>query len=63
MNDLFIMPSLNETFGLVFIEALTQNLPIIYTIHEGVYGYFEDNKYGVAVNPKILTILLKQLII
>ncbi|WP_257184009.1 glycosyltransferase family 4 protein [Staphylococcus hominis] len=52
MNDLFIMPSLNETFGLVFIEALTQNLPIIYTIHEGVYGYFEDNKYGVAVNPK-----------
>ncbi|RIO09157.1 glycosyltransferase family 4 protein [Mammaliicoccus sciuri] len=51
-NDLFIMPSLNETFGLVFIESLTQNLPIIYTMHEGVYGYFDDGKYGVAVDPK-----------
>src|SRR5690606_30401423 len=26
----FIMPSINETFGLVYIEALSQGLPIIY---------------------------------
>lgn len=50
--DIFIMPSENETFGLVYIESLTQNLPIIYSENEGIDGYFEKNKYGVSVDPK-----------
>ena len=32
--DLFIMPSHHETFGLVYVEALSQGLPIIYTNRE-----------------------------
>jgi glycosyltransferase involved in cell wall biosynthesis len=36
------MISKPETFGLVYIEALSQGLPIIYTKGEGVDGYFEN---------------------
>lgn len=49
-NDLFIMPSENETFGLVYVEAISQNLPILFTENEGIDQYFPENKYGVAVN-------------
>src|SRR5690606_26806778 len=38
---LFAMPSKYETFGLVYIEALTQGLPIVYTKGEGLYGYYD----------------------
>lgn len=47
---MFAMPSFSETFGLVYIEALTQNLPIIYTKNDGVDGLF-DKSAGIAVNP------------
>ncbi|MFK3862208.1 glycosyltransferase family 4 protein [Pseudoalteromonas rhizosphaerae] len=42
----FIMVSHSETFGLVYIEAISQCLPIIYTCHQGVDGYFDDGQYG-----------------
>lgn len=41
-NDFFLMPSIFETFGLVYIEALTQGLPILYTKNQGVDGVFGD---------------------
>lgn len=47
---LFAMPSLNETFGLVYIEALTQNLPVLYTHGQGVDGLLPPSA-GIAVNP------------
>ncbi|MFW6016833.1 MAG: glycosyltransferase family 4 protein [bacterium] len=50
-SDIFIMPSYNETFGLVYIEAMSQGLPIIYTRNEGVDGYFKEGSVGYAVNP------------
>ena len=46
----FTMPSIHETFGLVYIEALSQNLPIVYTKGQGVDGLFDDS-VGVGVNP------------
>ena len=49
-HSLFAMPSIHETFGLVYIEALSQNLPIIYTKGQGVDGLF-DSTVGVKVNP------------
>jgi len=47
---MFVMPSVNETFGLVYVEALSQNLPIVYTKCDGVDGLFDDS-VGMAVNP------------
>ena len=51
-SDIFIMPSYNETFGLVYLEAMSQGLPIIYTKREGIDGYFKEETVGYSVNPK-----------
>lgn len=48
-SDIFIMPSKHETFGLVYIEAISQGLPVIYTKDEGIYGYFEEGEVGYGV--------------
>lgn len=50
-SHVFCMPSRYETFGLVYIEALSQGLPIIYTLGQGVSGYFEDGTVGYGVKP------------
>lgn len=49
--DIFVMPSERETFGLVYLEAISQGLPIIYLNDDGVDGLFEDN-VGRGVNKK-----------
>lgn len=49
-NRVFAMPSINETFGLVYLEALSQNLPVLYTKGQGIDGLFDDT-IGVGVNP------------
>lgn len=49
--DIFIMPSFKETFGLVYAEALSQGLPVIYTENEGFDKNFDDGFIGYAVNP------------
>lgn len=37
-SDALVMPSISETFGLVYIEALSQGIPVIFTIDEGIDG-------------------------
>lgn len=49
-HSLFAMPSIKETFGLVYLEALSQNLPVVYTKGQGIDGLF-DESVGVRVNP------------
>ena len=49
--DIFIMPSINETFGLVYIEAMSQGTPVIYTKGTGIYGYFKEGEIGFGVDP------------
>jgi|SRR5690554_82365 len=49
-SDIFTMTSLKETFGLVYGEALSQGIPVLYTINEGIDGVFEKT-IGVGVNP------------
>lgn len=49
--DAFVMPSLRETFGLVYIEAMSQGLPVLYTLGEGIDGFFEEN-CAIGCNPK-----------
>lgn len=51
-NDIYVMPSINETFGLVYIEAMTQGLPIIYTKGQGIDGAFENGVVGYPVDPR-----------
>ena len=51
-NAVFAMISKSETFGLVYLEALTQGLPVIYTDGQGFSGVMPDLNVGLAVNPK-----------
>jgi glycosyltransferase involved in cell wall biosynthesis len=53
-HSIFAMPSIHETFGLVYLEALSQNLPIIFTKGQGVDGLF-DSSVGIGVNPLSVT--------
>lgn len=51
-NDIFIMPSLTESFGLVYAEALSQGLPIIYSEGQGFDEQFENGFVGYKVKSK-----------
>jgi len=51
-HDLFVLASKTETFGLVYAEALSQGLPILYSKGEGFDGQFEDGQVGFAVDPR-----------
>ena len=49
-SDLFIAPSIHETFGLVYAEAMSQGLPVIYSKGQGFDGQFENGVVGYAVS-------------
>lgn len=49
--EAFLLPSISESFGLVYAEALLNGTPIMYSKdHLGFDGFFEG--VGVGVNPK-----------
>ena len=48
--DIFVLPSHHETFGLVYAEAMSQGLPVLYTRKQGFDGQFEDGKVGYAIS-------------
>ena len=50
-HDLFVMPSTDETFGLVYPEAMSQGLPVVYSAGEGFYGQFPEGEAGFAADP------------
>lgn len=50
--DIFILPSKPETFGLVYAEAMTQALPVIYTRRQGFDGQFERGLVGYDVDSE-----------
>ena len=49
-SDIFVMPSYYETFGLVYAEAMSQGLPVIYSRGQGFDGQFEEGCVGYRVN-------------
>lgn len=51
-SHIFALTSFTETFGLVYAEALSQGLPIIYTQKQGFDGQFPEGSIGYSVNAK-----------
>ena len=51
--DVFVMPSVQETFGLVYLEAMSTGCITIGTKNEGIDGVIIDNKNGYLINPTI----------
>jgi glycosyltransferase involved in cell wall biosynthesis len=50
-HHIFIMISKLETFGLVYLEAMSQGLPVIHTARQGIDGYFKNSSFAIPVNP------------
>jgi glycosyltransferase involved in cell wall biosynthesis len=50
-HDIFLMPSIKETFGVVYLEALSQGLPVVFSRGQGIDGYFPPGGVAEAVNP------------
>ena len=49
-NHIFIMPSIYETFGLVYVEAMSQGIPIIYSKNQGFDKQFKEGLVGYSVD-------------
>lgn len=47
---ILIVPSKTESFGVVYAEAISQGVPVIYTKGQGFDGFFENGVVGFAVD-------------
>jgi len=60
--DFFVLTSHTETFGLVYAEALSQGLPIVYSSGQGFDGQFEEGLVGYSANSKSVESIKKSII-
>ncbi|PMG75195.1 hypothetical protein BCU83_17855 [Vibrio breoganii] len=51
ISSLFIMPSFKETFGLVYLEAISRCVPVIYSKNQGIDGVFKEGEVGMRCEP------------
>lgn len=51
-SDIFVLPSWNESFGIVFIEAMSQGMITVGTKDEGINDIIKDGFNGFLVKPK-----------
>ncbi len=60
-SDIFVLPSENETFGQVFIEAMSCGLPVIGTKVGGIPEIISDSYNGYLVAPNDASILAQRI--
>ncbi len=64
-HDIFVMPSFAESFGLVYAEALSCGLPVIYSEGQGFDKQFDEGYVGYHVDsrsPKSIANVIKKII-
>lgn len=57
--DLFVLPTIEDSFGLVVLEAMATALPVITTTHAGVSELIEHGRDGLIVSPGDSTALVE----
>ena len=58
------MPSIHESFGRVYAEAMTQGVPVIYSKGQGFDGIYPDGHVGYSVpsrNPEYIAECIKNI--
>lgn len=50
-SDIFILPSIGETFGMVYLEAMSQGCITICTKDDGISGIIKDGENGFLTLP------------
>ncbi len=50
--DCFVLPSVKEGFGIVILEAMACQIPVVGTNVGGISDIIEDGKTGILVEPK-----------
>lgn len=64
-SDIFIMPSFTESFGLVYAEAMSQGLPVIYSKGQGFDNQFPEGSVGYHVDsgsPNDVAAVIKRVV-
>lgn len=51
--DIFILPSVNESFGMVYLEAMASGCVVVCTKNDGIDGIIKDGENGFLTEPTI----------
>lgn len=52
-SDVFILPSVDETLGMVYLEAMSQGCITVGTLNEGVDGVIKNGENGFLIEPTV----------
>ena len=55
-SDVFILPSVDETFGMVYLEAMASGCITVCTEDDGISGIINDGENGFLVKPDVESI-------
>jgi glycosyltransferase involved in cell wall biosynthesis len=47
-----LLPAINETFGMAYIEAIASGVPVLFMSDTGIDGHFEAKKVGVRIDSQ-----------
>lgn len=50
-SQILIMPSFMETFGLAYLEAISQCVPVVYSRGQGIDGLYPEGTLGFSCDP------------
>lgn len=52
-SDIFVLPSVKETFGMVYLEAMASGCVVVCTKNDGIDGIIKDNENGFLCRPTV----------
>jgi glycosyltransferase involved in cell wall biosynthesis len=50
-SHVFVLPSIRESLGTVYFEAMSQGVPVVGTVGEGIADFIADGEHGFLVPP------------